>query len=95
MGFKNRRESIQIANFVTDAVRQSSKISDHRIRSAHFYVLKWTECPAVLVETGYITNLEDEHRLRSPSYRRQLASGIVRGLLEYKKEFESTDGFTD
>ncbi len=91
---ENRRESIQIANFVTDAVRQSSEISDHRIRAAHFYVLKWTECPAVLVETGYITNLEDERRLKSPSYRRQLASGIVRGLLEYKKEFESTDGFT-
>ena len=92
---ENRRESIHIANFVTDSVLQSSEVSDHRIRSAQFYVLKWTECPAVLVETGYLTNSEDEHRLNSPSYRRQLASGIVRGLLDYKNEFESTDGFTD
>ena len=92
---ENRRESIHIAKFVTDSVLQSSEVSDHRIRSAQFYVLKWTECPAVLVETGYLTNSEDEHRLNSPSYRRQLASGIVRGLLDYKNEFESTDGFTD
>ncbi len=92
---ENRRESIHIANFVTDAVMQSSEVSDHRIRSAQFYVLKWTECPAVLVETGYLTNSGDEHRLNTPSYRRQLASGIVRGLLDYKKEFESTNGFTD
>ena len=92
---ENRRESIHIAKFVTDSVLQFSEVSDHRIRSAQFYVLKWTECPAVLVETGYLTNSEDEHRLNNPSYRRQLASGIVRGLLDYKNEFESTDGFTD
>ena len=92
---ENRRESIHIAKFVTDAVMESSEVSDHRIRSAQFYVLKWTECPAVLVETGYLTNLEDEHRLNNPSYRRRLALGIVGGLLDYKKEFETTDGFTD
>ena len=92
---ENRRESVKIARFVTDSVTQSVSVSDHRIRSAQFYVLKWTECPVVLVETGYITNDEDENHLNSPSYRRQLAQGIVQGLLNYKAEFERTDGFTD
>jgi len=91
---ENRKESILIAHHVGDSVERSVEISTRRLKAANFYVLKWTECPAVLVELGYLTNWEDERRLKNPEYRRELARALVRGLLDYKEEFEKTDGFT-
>lgn len=91
---ENRKESIRIAHHVAEAVESSAVVSHRRIRAANFYVLKWTECPAVLLELGYITNPADERRLKSALYRRQLVQGIVKGIMEYKAEFEKTDGFT-
>ncbi len=91
---ENRKESIQIAHHVGDSVERSVEISARRLKAANFYVLKWTECPAVLVELGYLTNWEDERRLKNPEYLRELTRALVRGLLDYKEEFEKTDGFT-
>ncbi len=92
---ENRRESVRIAHFVADSVEQSVVISKRRIKSAGFYVLKWTECPAILVEMGYLTNRGDEKMLRDPVYQRAMARAVAKGLMEYKAEFERTDGFTE
>jgi N-acetylmuramoyl-L-alanine amidase len=91
---ENRRESLQLAERVMDAVGASVTIAARRIRSANFYVLKWTECPAILIETGYLTNRPDERRLRDPVYKRRLAESIVEGIWRYKIEYETTNGFT-
>lgn len=91
---QNRKESIKIADFMADAVESSVDIANRRIKSANFYVLRWSECPAVLVEMGYLTNREDEARLKDPNYRERLAAAIVRGLMNYKAEFERTDGYS-
>ncbi len=91
---QNRKESLKIAQGISQAMDRSVPIAANRIRTANFYVLKWTECPAVLVETGYVSNRLDEHRLKRPAYRQSLADAVVEGLLAYKREFERTDGFT-
>jgi N-acetylmuramoyl-L-alanine amidase len=92
---ENRRQSIKVANFVADSARRSVPIAARRVKSAQFYVLKWSESPAVLVEMGYVTNREDDRKLKSPFYREGLAQAIVSGILDYKREFERTDGFTE
>ena len=91
---ENRKESLRIAQQVMNAVAGSVKVAAQRVKSANFYVLKWTECPAVLIETGYLTNKEDERRLRNPAYKQDLANAIVEGIWRYKSEYEATDGFT-
>jgi N-acetylmuramoyl-L-alanine amidase len=48
-----------------------------------FYVLRNATCPAVLVETGYISSAPTAARLRDPGYRLQVAQGIVEGLKRY------------
>jgi N-acetylmuramoyl-L-alanine amidase len=91
---ENRKESLQIAEQVKGSVTGAVSTAAQRIRTANFYVLKWTECPAVLVETGYLTNRQDERLLHSPVYRAQMAEAVVDGILNYRKVYESTDGFT-
>lgn len=91
---ENRRQSIQISQFITNRVDESTEISAKRVRSAGFYVLKWAESPSVLIEIGYITNSQDERRLKDQSYRYELAHGIAQGILDYAKEYERTEAFT-
>ncbi len=88
---ENRRESARMANFITDSVEKSVEISNRRIKAAGFQVLKRTECPAVLVEMGYLTNVEDEEKLKSPLYQDKLARAIVDGVLNYRAAFEKKD----
>ncbi len=91
---ENRKESLRIARHVSVAVSSSVSVAAQRLRSANFYVLKWTECPAILIETGYLTNKQDERRLRDPLYKTALAQAIADGIWHYKTEYEATDGFT-
>lgn len=79
----NRRRSVNLAETIGRSVERSVSISNRRFRSAEFFVLKWTDCPAVLVEMGYLTNDEDEKNLKQPSYRRQMAHAIAEGIIQY------------
>ncbi len=88
---ENRRNSIELANCILGEVDAEKE----RLKSARFYVLKGVVAPAVLVEVGYITNADDFARLGTPEYRAKIAGQITKGILDYKKKFESSDGFTD
>ena len=39
--------------------------------------------PAALIETAFVSNAEDAVRLRSPSFRQQIAAGIADGIKDY------------
>lgn len=91
---ENRKESLLAADAIADAVQHSVDIGARRVKSAQFHVLKWTKCPSMLVEIGYLTNSEDEIKLADPRYQKLLAKAIVYGFMNYKMDFERTDGFT-
>lgn len=91
---ENRRESICAAHCIADVAGGEALAATRRLRSAQFYVLKWTECPAVLVEIGYLSNPQDARLLRSPYYRKRMAKAIAQGLAAYRTMFQETEGFT-
>ena len=49
------------------------------------WVLKNTVMPAVLVECGFITNVEEEKELHKPEIRQKFAEGIAAGVLAYRE----------
>lgn len=51
--------------------------------SASFYVLRWSNQPAILVETGFMSNPVELARLREPGYQQRIAAGIADGLQTY------------
>lgn len=91
---ENREESIELAGFICQEVSRQLNMSDSRVRSAKFYVIKGAKMPAVLVELSYLSNKLDERNLRKSDYRQKLAGGIAGGILAYKTEYERTNGFS-
>jgi N-acetylmuramoyl-L-alanine amidase len=86
-----REKSMKLANFIQDSMvkkvsKRYSRINNHGVRSALFYVLFGARMPSVLVEVSYLTNYEEAKRLKSSRYREYLAQGIARGIVEYFEE---------
>ncbi len=57
---------------------------EHGVKSAAFYVLAGAEMPAVLFETSFISNPEDESRLASADYREKLADAIANAVKAFR-----------
>jgi len=72
--------------------RKYTDVKDGGVRPAPFWVLVGAEMPAVLVETGYISNPKERQRLFSPAYQERMAKGIAEGIANYlrnrEREFE-------
>ncbi|WP_425477068.1 N-acetylmuramoyl-L-alanine amidase [Luteimonas cucumeris] len=54
-----------------------------RVERANFAVLRTSDMPAMLVETAFISNPEEERRLSDPKYQRQLAAAVLSGVNTY------------
>lgn len=61
---------------------------DRGVRQAPFRVLMGATMPAVLVEAGFLSNLEEEERFRSLDYRARVAEAIENAVREYLRELE-------
>jgi N-acetylmuramoyl-L-alanine amidase len=57
---------------------------DQGIKTAGFFVLVGADMPAVLFETAFISNPEDEARLATADYRQKLADAILNAIRAYK-----------
>ncbi len=62
------------------ALVEAVQAPDRGLKRARFAVLKNIECPAVLVECGFVSNPREEERILLPEYRDRLADGIARGI---------------
>ena len=61
-----------------------NKGSNRKIKSADgVYLMQHVECPAVLVECGFLSNIQEEALLRSPDYQKKLCCVIVTATLDF------------
>ncbi len=75
-------EKIQ-KNLVKYISQKYGHVQDLGVKGGPFWVLIGGEMPSVLVEISHLSNPQEEERLRSPAYRKQVARGIYEGILEY------------
>lgn len=85
---ENRKESIELAQYIGRAVSEKMNLKLLGVRGAPFAVLKGAKMPAVLVEIGYISNRDGEKKLRDPVYRNRMAEAIVSGISDFKNYCE-------
>jgi N-acetylmuramoyl-L-alanine amidase len=75
--------SVEFANIVVDKARGATRLLDRTHRFAGFRVLKAPDVPSVLIELGFLTNRSDEKQLVSASWRRKLATRLVKSVDTY------------
>jgi N-acetylmuramoyl-L-alanine amidase len=71
------------AERVLHQLTQAGEVRKHEVQQARFMVLKSPDIPSMLVETAYISNPQEELRLRTPAHQAQLAAAIRQGVHDY------------
>jgi len=71
------------AERVLHQLTQAGEVRKHEVQQARFMVLKSPDIPSMLVETAYISNPQEEQRLRTPAQQARLAAAIHRGVHDY------------
>lgn len=80
----DKRSSRAPAESIQKAVSAATGGIDRGVRSEDYAVLRETEMPAVLVETGFMTCPEELTLLLDEDYQKLLAQGIAQGILDYR-----------
>jgi N-acetylmuramoyl-L-alanine amidase len=76
-------DSLELGSKVLGEIGSFARLHKPRVEQAGFAVLKAPDIPSVLIETAFISNPEEEQKLRDEAYQDQLADGIMRGLMRY------------
>ena len=82
------KQSIEFGDFVQDQFRERAQRRDLGVREQGLQVLAQTSMPGVLVETGFISNPDEEKYLMTEYGQDIIASAIYRGFREYKEEID-------
>jgi len=81
-------KSIQFAEKVESKIKVKAQRKSRGVKQAGFVVLKETTMPSVLIETGYLTNQQEEAFLVTNGGQNKIANAIFEAFIEYKSEVE-------
>ncbi|GAD20753.1 N-acetylmuramoyl-L-alanine amidase [Acidovorax sp. MR-S7] len=76
-------DSLKLGSVLLGEIGGMARLHKPRVEQAGFAVLKAPDIPSVLVETAFISNPEEEAKLRSSAYQQQLADALMRGIIRY------------
>ena len=76
-------DSLKLGSAMLGEIGSVGKLHKPGIQQAGFAVLKAPDIPSVLVETAFISNPDEEAKLRSEDYQVQLADALMRGIRRY------------
>lgn len=78
--------SLTAGEQVLNHLRDVGRVHRHRVEQAGFVVLKAPDIPSMLVETAFISNPDEEKKLRSSAYQRKVAQAILDGVKAYFRQ---------
>ena len=81
------RDSLRLGNKVLDALDRVSRLHHRQVEQAPFVVLKSPDIPSILVETGFISNPQEEIQLVNPFYQDKIADAVCHGVKVYLKKY--------
>ncbi len=84
------QRAASLALTIEEEFKNSGRISrEAKQRQKGIWVLAAVQMPAVLIETGFISNPEDEDYLNSEEGQNQICEVITKSLLRYKNSLEN------
>ncbi len=78
--------SKELANVIHRHLAKDINTKDRGLVKSKFYVINHTTVPAVLIETGFLSNPDERAELVSDSRKQKTAKAIAEGIIEYIKE---------
>jgi N-acetylmuramoyl-L-alanine amidase len=75
--------SLQLGGSVLGSLQGITTLHQKRVEQAGFAVLKSPDVPSILVETGFISNVQDSQRLVTARHQQAIADGLFEGLQRY------------
>jgi N-acetylmuramoyl-L-alanine amidase len=77
------KDSLRLGGEVLNRIGKVGKLHRGQVEQASFAVLKAPAIPSILVETAFISNPQEEDKLRDPDYRHQLVEALYAGIDRY------------
>jgi N-acetylmuramoyl-L-alanine amidase len=77
------KDSLKLGTEVLSHIGRVGRLHKQQVEQAGFAVLKAPDIPSILVETAFISNPEEEQRLRDPAYRAELVAALAKGIQRY------------
>ena len=84
--------SLQVGSHVLSSINSVAILHKRHVEQAGFMVLKSPDVPSILVETGFISNPEESRKLNNPSYRKQMAQAVFKGVRSYFDQHPASGG---
>ena len=73
----------EFASYVQSQIIGATGANNRGAKPAGFFVIARTSMPAILVETGFVTNPTEAANLNNPTYQRRMADAIARGVDQF------------
>ena len=77
------KDSLKLGSEVLGHIGKVGRLHAGRVEQASFAVLKAPDIPSILVETGFISNPEEERKLRDDDYQERLVKALYTGITRY------------
>jgi len=77
------KDSLKLGSEVLGQIGRVGRLHKARVEQAGFAVLKAPDIPSILVETAFISNPDEEQKLRDPDYQRELVEALATGIGRY------------
>ena len=77
------KDSLNLGSSLLREMGSVGRLHKPRVEQAGFAVLKAPDIPSVLVETAFISNPDEEEKLRSEAYQQKMTDALMRGILNY------------
>ncbi|PWQ94651.1 N-acetylmuramoyl-L-alanine amidase [Leucothrix arctica] len=84
-------DSVELAEQVLSELGTVNRLARKGVESANFGVLRSPDIPSMLVETAFISNPEEERKLKTAKYQNQIAEAVYRGIRSYKVALDERD----
>jgi len=88
----SQTEHLESSNSMAVSIQQNliagSKGFDRGVKQANFYVLRGAFMPSILIESGFISNPDEERLLTNPEYQDRIARTIFEGLKRFKYRYD-------
>jgi len=79
----DREKRMLLSESILQSILDYTGLKNQGLRESGFDVLVFTKMPAVLVETAFISNPEEEKLLADPEWQQLMAEAIANGICEY------------